>query len=374
MRLKSIAVGALLMALGWGACVHAQNGSNIDYTALGLPAPYPFVWNFDESAPIKTPTASGIKGLLVPHHMIVSDKVFEAYRSFAQSFTVKPKTIIIIGPNHYEIGGANILTNSIGYKTKFGVLEADTEAESTLGLTVNNFPFYKEHSISAHVNFIKYFFPDAKIVPIILKWKTTRKELNELFRKIVALKGNTAIIASIDFSHYQAEKVASFHDVLSQNEIERCDANAVNKLEIDSHASLYLFLKLMKNWGTCGSDILYHTNSQEFTDEPLAATTSHFIALFGAGKSTPPYKISGLYTVIHRLTAKLAGDEGRFFMGSDRVFLKQEDEIYEVDKANLSIGREIQSSSIVGAVNEGENLCKGRDFGIIKGEMAVRCF
>ena len=354
--------------------MYAQNGLNNEDMALGLPASYPFVWDFDEGAPIKSPKVSDIKGLLMPHHMIVSKKVFTAYRIFARSFVEKPKTIIIIGPNHYEAGSSNIQTNSIGYKTRFGGLKADTEAESALGLTVDNFPFYKEHSISTHVNFIKYFFPDAKIVPIILKWETTRKELNGLFKKIAAMKENTAVIASIDFSHYQTEKVASFHDVLAQNTIERCDASAANKLEIDSRASFYLFLKILKERRACSPDILYHTNSQGFTNEPLASTTSHFIALFGGGVGAGSRKISGLYTVIHKLTAKSAGDEGRFFMGSDRVFLKQKNKVYEIDQKKLSVGREIQSSTIINAVNNGENLCKGRDFGIIKGEMAVRCF
>jgi poly-gamma-glutamate synthesis protein (capsule biosynthesis protein) len=383
MKFRSFAIIALVVAnlfLG-----------NTGYAAE-LPAPYPFPWDFPQSgegAKIEVSSAveslGNITGLLVPHHMVVKDKVFEAYRIFAQENAANPPdTIFVIGPNHFEVGVGNILMNSTGFQTRFGELAVSAEAEKFLGTPVYDFAFYKEHSISAHVNFIKDFFPNAKIVPIILKWNTKTAEINRLAEKIARFSRNasrlgkkTAMIASIDFSHYQTSEVADFHDVLAENAILRCDTEMVRKLEIDSHATLSLFFKTLKKVGACSSEIFSHTNSQSYTKEKLSATTSHFMAFFGKRARTfakPPRKIPGLITVIHKLSKEIAGEEDRFFMGNDRIWLNENGKYFEVNLGTKQRSALLKTPLFKSELKRGEELCGGRDFGIVEGTKEVKCF
>ncbi|GEM_PF-2465742 len=346
-----------------------------------LPAAYLFPWDFakQEAAPLPQISLKNVKGLLVPHHMVVRHKVFEAYRIFAANMEEKPETIIILSPNHYEAGESNIQMNSTGFRTKFGTLEVDSELENAFDFPVNNFPFYREHGISAQVNFIKYFFPDAKVVPIILKWKTPRRELDALVAQIANTKGKIAIIASVDFSHYQSQKVADFHDILSQNAIERCDARKTNKLEIDSRASLYVFLKALGKLNFCTPTIFSYTNSQSFTRNFLDSTTSHFIAFFGEpgdakGATSKPKRIPGLYTVIHVFGPEIAGQEDRFFMGNDEIFLAREGKVYRIDQRKKRVAQEVKTPELLGRIQKGNQLCGGKDFGLVRGNEQTVCF
>ncbi len=352
------------------------------YALEEIPASYPFPWKFKEPVAVADNEIplTAVTGMVVPHHMVVRQKVYEAYKVFAQAQKDSPpEVIVLVSPNHYEAGKTNVQMNSTGFRTRFGTLEVDEETEKTLDLPVNNFPFYSEHGISAEVDFIKYFFPEVKVVPIILKWNTPRKDLDKLAKKIAGLQKRVAIIASIDFSHYQTESVADFHDLLAENAIQRCDTSLISKLEIDSRASLYLLFKTLKNKKSCSSWILSHTNSQQFSQTFLTSTTSHFMALFGAkeeqGKAKSVKKIAGLYTVIHKLSKGIAGQEDRFFMGNDEVFLKQQDgSLWRVDKSKKEVTAPIENESIKEAVKKGDEQCQGKDFGIVRGKMTIWCF
>lgn len=367
---KVFIIIVLLIGFNGTVCAAADNN---------LPAAYLFPWQFDENATVEKPALGEVMGLLVPHHMVVRQKIYEAYKTLSSNFPA-PETIFILSPNHYEDGKDAIQMNSTGFRTLFGTLEVDKEIESELNIPIYNFPFYREHGISAHVNFIKYFFPNAKIVPIILKWKTKQKDLNLLAKKIVnAGKGKkTLIIASIDFSHYQTEKVAGFHDLRSENAILRCDEKEAQKLEIDSHASLYVLLKTLKLKNACEPSMYSHTNSQSYTREPLAITTSHFISFIGtaAAASPRPSKINNVFTVIHALTPKIGGEENRFFMGNNRIFLLKDAIVYQINKETKRIIGRIDDSAVLNLIREGEKTCKGRDFGIAASAREIKkaCF
>lgn len=365
------------------------NGNICAAADVILPAAYLFPWKFDENITVKKSPLDEVAGLLVPHHMIVRQKVYEAYRILSSNFPA-PDTIFILSPNHYEEGKSDIQMNSTGFRTRFGTLEVDKTVENELGLTVNNFPFYREHGISAHVNFIKNYFPNAKVVPIIFKWNAPQKDLDALVRKLVkASQGRkTLIIASIDFSHYQTKEVADFHDLRSENVISRCDEKEVSKLEIDSHASLYVFLKTLKLNGMCDSALYSHTNSQDFARKRIAATTSHFVSFFGRPSQGEAYKLNApegatsiskinfVFSVIHSLTPNIAGVEDRFFMGNNKIYILKNGEVFGVSKTTKQVLEKIEDKIILNMIVEGEKVCAGKDFGVIKSKAGnvTACF
>lgn len=204
----------------------------------------PFYENIGESSIIK----ENVYGGILPHHLI-------AKREFGRFFTAlekqKPKVVVVIGPNHMNVGKSGILSTSLSYYTPYGILKTDSNlierlTESEL-VKKNDLPFDEEHSISAETAFIKKTFPEAKFIPIILKSNTTEEDadrLGVLLNKI--LPENSLVLASVDFSHYQPDIVAGFHDKTSLSAIKNFDFEHIYNLEIDSPASLVALLSYLK--------------------------------------------------------------------------------------------------------------------------------
>lgn len=238
--------------------------------------------------PKTTETISEITGTLLPHHLLVESHTNKIYKNL-QAKNPKVERIILISPNHFNYGKPQIQTTKFLDRPKGKTLinwdefpqpKLDLESIKRLVdskiITPNNSTFNLEHGISSHLKFTNLYFPNAKIIPIIIKRQTSAKQLDELAKAINKLPAaKTLIIASIDFSHYCNEdsslkddqKTLDFLNDWTSNP----DSNQLDKIRelsnsscnpkkippgpnpftdatpvaMDSPESLYLFLKLM---------------------------------------------------------------------------------------------------------------------------------
>lgn len=228
-------------------------------------------------------------GVVIPHHMAVSYDLAKFYNGLSK--VANPSIVVVIGPNHYEAGNSNILTcSNCVFETIEGDLNVDKNTVKGLKEIASDTPdaFLQEHSIFSHSTFIKNYFPEANILPIILKWETPPEEALKLSEWLDKnLPPDALIIASIDFSHYQRANVADFHDLSSATSIRNFDFTNLYDLEIDSPASLYTLMDLMQKEGYGKTELLANTNSQDFHTDPQESTTSHeFWAFFEGEKQT----------------------------------------------------------------------------------------
>jgi len=290
----------------------------------------------DGEAEVKAP-ADFVYGGIVPHHLFVKDKI-AAWFAGLKNFDYK--TIVIIGPNHFNAGAADVIFSSAEWQTPYGVIEPDRdlgEALTRAGFADEESPFNFEHSVSGLVSFIKHDFPQAKILPVILKFGTAKDEAEILAATLAEAVDprETLIIASVDFSHYQSVAVADFHDEKSEAAIENFDFPALAGLEIDSPASLQAILKYLQTVGAEKSDLIYHTNSGKLVGDFDSPTTSHHFYYFSAGGKSAKPVFSALFfgdTMIDRnvgarinedgfdwLFNEIKGEENRFFIGSDLI-------------------------------------------------------
>jgi MEMO1 family protein len=146
--------------------------------------------------------------IIVPHAgYIYSGQIdADAYNQVKQNIY---DLIVVLGTNHTTAGftGISVFPNG-KFATPIGLAEIDSEvAEELLKLNddvnTNLAVHEKEHSIEVQIPFIKYLFPQAKILPIIVGEPNI--ELCTKFGKALAsvVKGKkTLIIASSDLSHY----------------------------------------------------------------------------------------------------------------------------------------------------------------------------
>lgn len=303
----------------------------------------------DEPGALDVPQST--RAAILPHHLITATELTKFYRGMANQF--QPKTIILVGPNHFEEGEANIQTCNCAYSTIQGKLKTNAtiirEAVKNDLAINNNEPFGKEHSIYAHATFIKSFFPDAEIAPFILKWKTPDEEVDQLLRFINSLtnKQEILLIASVDFSHYIPYLVADFHDQSSFAAIQNFDQDSIKTIEVDSPASLRLITRWAEQENLMNVSLLSHTNSQDFfRQKKLEQTTSHEFISFSDGEIEKNSQVSIHFfgdAMFGRkvesmldsedILATLAGEEGRFFQGNDYNILNLEGVLGQQDVA-----------------------------------------
>lgn len=229
-----------------------------------------------------------VYGGILSHHLYAAP---EFVKFFANLKLQRPKTVVLIGPNHDTFGYHDILISKYAYKTPWGVLEPDLG--SAKKFLSNNFikndekVFERENSISAPVSYVKYFFPEAKLMPIILKRNTPRAKLDALVDVLnKTLPNDVLVLASVDFSHHVNETTAEANDKKSISAIRNFNCDAIlasDATEIDSPPSIYVLLKYLE--GKSARKMTYaNTNSAIFGGNMDAKdVTSYVFASFTKG-------------------------------------------------------------------------------------------
>ncbi|MFA6394012.1 MAG: AmmeMemoRadiSam system protein B [Patescibacteria group bacterium] len=292
--------------------------------------------NRSRSSEDKNFSDNGNKALggILPHHLIVREEI-ESYLSRLAGKDYDE--IILICPNHFSRGK---------YKIAFPKT-TDREDDEGLGLVKevlktglageDDEVIANEPSVTALTPIIREHFPQAKIIPVILKPNVTAGESEILAEKIFQYteRGNTLVLASADFSHYQSFATAELHDEKSRKVIENFTMNEIYRLEIDSPASVYTILKFAQLREAEKAELVFHTNSGELAGNIDAPSTSHLFYYFYRGKKEPDPGATFLFfgdlmldrhvgekikkDGLESLFSELAGEEQRFFQGMDII-------------------------------------------------------
>jgi AmmeMemoRadiSam system protein B len=151
-------------------------------------------------------------GIVAPHagYVYSGEVAAIAYATIPADFA---GTFIVIGPSHR---GYLTCTSAISWETPLGLVDVDHEFVQALDIRIDEYSHRNEHSIEVQLPFIKYRFPRATIVPIMMgeQSHTSAKSLAE--RILSALSSNAReirIVASSDFSHYVPHEVAKKQDL-----------------------------------------------------------------------------------------------------------------------------------------------------------------
>jgi AmmeMemoRadiSam system protein B len=239
-----------------------------------------------------------VKGVIMPHHLIVSKNIEKLYAEIAASNNIE--RVIILSPNHFHYGFNFIQTTDR--------LDANLDARfiselsGQKGAFLEPEYFEEEHGVGVHLPYVKQYFKDARIVPVIMKKYTPHDRLEHLIDVILKqnLK-NTLVIASIDFSHYAEEKFASEDDAKTMDWLKEWSKNKgatdvfkeIHKLAkssyisneeavaIDSPESLYVLIRLMEAQGAYSFTFKERTSSAaNFGVKDPLQNTSHIFGTF----------------------------------------------------------------------------------------------
>lgn len=223
-----------------------------------------------------------LKGGVVPHHYVGSRYVADLFlRLQAQ----QPRRIILIGPNHDELGDAPALTTSADFSTPFGNVLADRSTIAALAAsgaaTYNDAVLATDHSVAGLMPFVARYLPDATVVPVLLKKRASEDMLAALTIALsdIATASDTVIIGSIDFSHYLPTTEADMRDeetLAALRGREHVTIAAMEPSHMDSPSTWLLVRALMDSSGIGDFKVLGQGNSGRILDAMHDPSTSYF--------------------------------------------------------------------------------------------------
>ncbi|MCL2761800.1 MAG: AmmeMemoRadiSam system protein B [Treponema sp.] len=131
-----------------------------------------------------------------------------------------PSRVVIMGPIHDSRAEGLFLTHSHSFQTPLGDIPVDhiasgwLESYSSL-FQVDDIPHLYEHSIEVLLPFVKYYFPQAAIVPVLMgrpqkgSVAVLAQALRAIFEPIMA---NTLLVVSVNFATHPEECLRLFED------------------------------------------------------------------------------------------------------------------------------------------------------------------
>jgi len=240
-----------------------------------------FYWGVENSRKENKVFADHISGGIIPHHLFPGFIIADFFDRLSKQ---SPQTIILIGPNHHERGNYQGLSSLYGWETPFGVVEPDEQVIQSLIkdklIEVDESVLPDEHSVAGMMSFVKYYLPDAKVVPIILSGFMSESDILMLSDKLRNyIDENSVIIAAVDFSHGLTNKQAQENDEITLELMSNFDYRQILSLNndyLDSPPSIVALLMVMQVLQTTNMDLLHNTNSGQIQGNDSIETTSYF--------------------------------------------------------------------------------------------------
>lgn len=233
------------------------------------------------------PFKKQIAGGVVPHHLLAKEIIEKFFKALSEEN--QPETIVILSPDHFNAANALGYSKFIApapFGEKIDDLALDGELLENLynaGILVPGESFMAlEHGITVLLPFIKKYFPESRVVPLVVPF-ALGLETAEILAKIIEAQEtkNAIIIASVDFSHYLPESAAYLHDVKSISALINFQKEKFEKLDVDCWQCLYALRRLAESRGAEYPEVIAHKNSVDFwQSEPPEETTSYFSVIF----------------------------------------------------------------------------------------------
>lgn len=238
------------------------------YPPYKLPKSF-FDKSFSNLSNAVIPRDTKIAGIIVNHHLLGSRLISRAFNSISY---LNPKIIILLSPNHFNIGSAPAISSRYNWQTHYGLLENNVlirEEMISLGLIqIDENPFPEEHGISGLTSYIKYTFPDTQFIPIIFHDETQNEHIIKLSSYLAQFDiDEILVIASLDFSHDSTSEIADIRDEISIEIISSMNIERIREVEVDSRPALMLLMDYAIRQGALKFNLLDNANSAKLTND-----------------------------------------------------------------------------------------------------------
>ena len=218
------------------------------------------------------PAGKAPLGIVSPHagYIYSGQVAAHAFAAIDPAFT---GTFIVIGPSHR---GYLTCVSSIPWETPLGVVDPDTEFIGALGLEADEMSHKTEHSIEVQVLFIKFRFPRARIVPIMMGQQdlTGATRLAEMITAAIRKTNrDVRIVASSDFSHYVPATKAKADDLFAIEPLKTLDVREFYRrieergVTACGYGPIATMVMVCEQLGATGAELITYATSGDVTGD-----------------------------------------------------------------------------------------------------------
>jgi AmmeMemoRadiSam system protein B len=193
-----------------------------------------------------------------------------------------PRTVVVLGPGHREIGSLFAIQDEGSWLTPLGespiepALAALVMKHCAL-VTADDRAHLWEHSLEVELPFIQYFEKQAAIVPICISYEAEYDDLESLGRGLAeavrAFGRPVLIVSSTDMSHYVSQKTAEAKDSLAIRKILDLDARGLfdtvrgEAISMCGYQPTTSVVVAARELGAAGAELIKYQTSGERTGD-----------------------------------------------------------------------------------------------------------
>ncbi len=300
----------------------------------------------------KIETPAGI----VSHHLLASDLIAEFYNKISSD---KDLTIFLVSPNHYNhffLPKTLAYTSDAIWNTPYQELLPNKNIINFLTkrhfTELDNAKIGLEHGIYTQIPFIKNFFPNAKIVPLILNNNISLSDFEEFGKELNSLNKNSLLIVSSDFSHNLSYADAQVADKKSVENIKNISLENIKNITNDcAQCMAVLSGFLEKNKENYKFNLIDNKNSFDISGEDKNSVTSYVSGFFSEKKDLQILFVGDL--MFDRGIRYYADKNGsnEFIFNEIYPILANQDIVVANLEGPITENRSISAGSIIGSPN-----------------------
>jgi AmmeMemoRadiSam system protein B len=224
-------------------------------------------------------------GGVAPHHNIA---LAMSVRFYERVSSPEVKRVWLFAPDHFRRARKFAAVCDADWKLNTGILRSDRDACAALdSLTFagNDAPMFGgEHGITIHIPLIARYFPNARVVPIVLDRNIPDMGLLILRKKIMEMIGpDDVIILSMDLSHYKTPEAMAAEDVRTLEVLREMKPLETRTLDVDASRSAALVLYLFRDMGASAGEVLERADSSAVLGRRVESGTSYATVTYSKG-------------------------------------------------------------------------------------------
>ena len=273
--------------------------------------------------------STSVSVLIVPHHLAADSFIDAAFQTVSEKIDAGAvNRVILLSPNHFEVGRDWIIGANRNWETPSGTLDADVRALQKLrgSIFVGDTILDREHGVRNIFPFIKKYFPNAAVAPLALRDGIPNEDVRTFTERLDLLSDtHTLLVVSADFSHYLDWNFSQFHDdeaieVLSRNDLPRVDT-----LDVDCSGCLRVAMQYASLRNASNFRLLSRSSSLSMLGSNIVGSeTSHITGYFSS--EAPP---SGRDSTSARLLFSGSILPWQMTEQSRRIFMAQDEDVFE---------------------------------------------
>lgn len=218
---------------------------------------------------------------IVSHHLPTASPLIDNFYYQLRKNRPNIKTFVVLGPDHSERCRQKFAVSDADIMTMYGSIAADKKMIKRIeaaGAKMENHCFEGEHAIGVQASYIRKFFPQARIAPILLSFAARQSDFSGLVSELEKNRSDIFVVASVDFTHYMDVQQAEAIDAISLKMINGLEGGSFSLKQIDSPATIKAVLCLARRLGL-QAEIVEHKNSFDYNGA-YKNTTSYFSVFF----------------------------------------------------------------------------------------------